>query len=151
MTAAFGTDLEIELLDHRALSIYRVRATERRALLSGRRVRLRDFETVTGRDSLAQALVMRLLTPKGELAALGHPGYGSRLHEVVGAPNTDTTLNRAKLFVIEALKQERRVERVLDVTVTRHPVDRQFILIAAEVQPIGEVQALALGPVLLEL
>ena len=151
MTAAFGTDIALELLDHRALSIYRARNVTRRAMLSGRRVRVRDLGTVTGRDSLAQALIVRLLTPVGEFSALGHPTYGSRLHEIVGAPNTPTTLNRAKLFVIEALKQERRLEKIVDVTVTPHPSERQLVLIAAEVQPIGEAQALRLGPLLLEL
>jgi phage baseplate assembly protein W len=151
MAAAFGTDIAIELIDYRALSIYRAKGTESRAMLSGRRTRVRDFATVSGRDSLAQALIMRLLTPKGELAALGHPAYGSRLHEIVGAPNTETTLNRARLFVIEALKQERRIETIRSVTVTRHPSERQLILIGAEVLPIGEAQALTLGPVLLEL
>lgn len=151
MAAAFGTDIAIDLIDYRALSIYRARTTEARALLSGRRTRLRDFGTVSGRDTLAQALIMRLLTPKGELSALGHPDYGSRLHEIVGAPNTETTLNRAKLFVIEALKQERRIDKVLAVTVTRHPSERQIVLIGAEVLPIGQTQALTLGPVLLAL
>lgn len=151
MSAAFGTDIALELIDYRALSIYRARTVERRAMLSGRRVRVRDLGTVTGRDTLAQALIVRLLTPKGELAALGHPAYGSRLHEIVGAPNTPTTLNRAKLFVIEALKQERRVDAILGVTVTPHPSERHLVLIGIEVKPIGQAQALALGPVLVEL
>ena len=151
MTAAFGTDIALELLDHRALSIYRTRTTTRRALLSGRRVRVRDFAIVTGRDTLAQAIIARLLTPQGELAALGHPTYGARLHEIVGAPNTEATRNRAKLFVIAALKQERRIAAIEDVAVTPHPSERQLILITARVLPVGETEALALGPVLLEL
>ena len=151
MAGGFGTDIAIELIDYRALSIYRAKSAETRAMRSNRRVRVRDFATVSERDTLAQAIVMRLLTPKGELAALGHPSYGSRLHEIVGAPNTETTLNRAKLFVIEALKQERRIDKILDVSVIRHPSERQLILIRAEVLAIGQARALTLGPVLLEL
>src|SRR4051812_16096864 len=109
MTGPLGIDIGLDLIDSRALSIYRVRQEEKRLVVAGRGVRRRDFATVSDRDNLGQALIARLLTPKGELGALGHAGYGSRLHEVVGATNTPTTRNLAKLFVIEALKQERRV------------------------------------------
>jgi phage baseplate assembly protein W len=85
-----------------------------------------------------------LLTPRGEIAALGHPTYGSRLHEVIGQPNTPTTRNLAKLFVIEALNEERRVEAVVTVEVTPHPVNRFLILIAVEVKPVGADAVLAL-------
>ena len=39
-----------------------------------------DLAVATGRENLAQALLNRLHTRRGALAALGHPGYGSRLH-----------------------------------------------------------------------
>ena len=78
--------------------------------MQGRGITLRDFALAEGRSNLGQALTTRLLTPRGEIAALGHPTYGSRLHEVIGQPNTPTTRNLAKLFVIEALNEERRVE-----------------------------------------
>ena len=149
--APFGTDLALDLIDSRALSIYRVAQSDRRITSNGRGVRVRDFGTVTGRDNLGQALTVRLLTPKGELTALGHPDYGSRLHEVIGAPNTPGTRNLAKLFVIEALKQERRIEKIERVDVTPHPVNRFLLLIAIEVRPVGGDVSLALGPVLLEL
>jgi phage baseplate assembly protein W len=147
----FGTDLALDLIDSRALSIYRVTQGEKRTVSNGRGLRVRDFGTVTGRDNLGQALTVRLLTPKGELTALGHPDYGCRLHEVIGATNTASTRNLAKLFVIEALKQERRVEKIVRVDVTPHPANRFLILIAIEVRPVGEDADLALGPLLLEL
>lgn len=147
----FGTDLALDLIDSRALSIYRVAQGERRTVSNGRGLLVRDFGTVSGRDNLGQALTVRLLTPKGELTALGHPDYGSRLHEVIGATNTASTRNLAKLFVIEALKQERRIEKIVRVDVTPHPVNRFLILIAIEVRPVGEDAVLALGPLLLEL
>ena len=149
--APFGTDLSLDLIDSRALSIYRVNQAERRTVAGGRGLRVRDFGTTSGRDNLGQALTMRLLTPKGELTPLGHPEYGSRLHEVIGAPNTPNTHNLAKLFVIEALKQERRVDKIVRVDVTPHPVNRFLILIAIEVRPVGADTVLALGPLLLEL
>jgi hypothetical protein len=33
---------------------------------------------VTGKANLVQSLMLRLKTEHGELAGLGHPGYGSR-------------------------------------------------------------------------
>src|SRR3954471_24170247 len=78
----------------------------------------RDLATVDGRDSLRQALVNRLRTRRGELAPLGHPTYGSRLFTLLGRPNTDTMRNLAKLFVLEALAEEPRIEMKLRVRVT---------------------------------
>jgi len=150
-SSVFGTDLALDLLDSRALSIYRVRQEETRAASARKGLRRRDFVTITGRGNLGQALTTRLLTPKGELTPLGHPDYGSRLHEVIGAPNTSGTRNLAKLFVIEALKQERRVEKIVRVDVAPHPVNRFLITIAIEVKPVGEDTVLAVGPLLLEL
>jgi phage baseplate assembly protein W len=135
--ANLGTDLALELIDSRALSIYRAKDADRRIVSGGRGVRVRDFVTVGGRDNLGQALVTRLLTPKGELAPLGHPAYGSRLHEVIGQLNTPTTRNLAKLFIIESLKAERRIESIESVEVTPHPVERSLILIAISVKPVG--------------
>lgn len=143
--ANLGRDIGITLIDSRALSIYRVTEVERRATEGGRARRIGDFGTVEGKDNLGQALIRRLLTPKGELAALGHPGYGARLHEVIGQPNTETTCNLAKLFVLEALKAERRVAKILAVAVTPHPKNRFLIRIAIEVQPVGADEVLALS------
>lgn len=81
--------------------------------------RLFDLDTHSGVDNLAQALLLRFLTPLGELAALGHPDYGSRLAELVGELNTETVRNRAKLFVLQALGGEPRVREVLAVDVTQ--------------------------------
>jgi phage baseplate assembly protein W len=141
--ANLGTDLALELIDSRALSIYRARDEERRSVDGGRGLRIRDFVTAEGRDNLGQALTTRLLTPKGELAPLGHPAYGSRLHEIIGQLNTATTRNLAKLFVIESLKAERRVGKIQSVEVTPHPVNRFLIRIAISVKPIGDDAVIA--------
>ena len=77
-----------------------------------------DLDTLSGADNLVQALLMRFLTPQGELAALGHPEYGSRLFDLIGELNNDTTRNRAKLYVLQALAAEPRVKDVVSVKVT---------------------------------
>jgi phage baseplate assembly protein W len=143
--ANLGVDLGLELVDSRALSIYRLRESQARRVENGRGVILRDFALAEGRDNLGQSLTARLLTPRGEIAALGHPAYGSRLHEVIGQPNTPTTRNLAKLFIIEALKQERQVEEIVSVEVTPHPANRFLILVAVEVKPVGAEAVLALA------
>ena len=101
---------------------------------------LLDFATLDGRDNLGQAVMMRLLTPRGELAELGHPEYGSRLHELIGAPNTETRRNLAKLYVLEALAQEPRIEKVVEVTVTPAVEERDLVDILIRVQPVGAAE-----------
>jgi phage baseplate assembly protein W len=88
---------------------------------------LDDLATLRGAENLQQALLLRFVTPKGELAPLGHPDYGCDLYRLVGEPNTPTNRNRAKLYVLEALAQEPRIEQVLTVAVTEHPGDRTRI------------------------
>ncbi len=140
-----GRDLGVELLDARLLPVYRVGETVRRSVQGGRGLSTHDFKVTEGRDNLGQALILRLLTPQGELAPLGHPTYGARLYEVIGQPNSDTTRNLAKLHVLAALKAERRVQKVLSVDVTRHPVLRDLIEIAVVVLPVGSEVEYALS------
>ncbi len=82
-----------------------------------------DLDTYTGNDNLIQALLLRFLTPQGALTALGHPEYGSRLFELIGELNNQTTRNRAKLYVLQALAVEPRVQQVQAVDVTQNPAD----------------------------
>ncbi|MBL8484562.1 MAG: GPW/gp25 family protein, partial [Rhodocyclaceae bacterium] len=83
----------------------------------------RDLRLVDGVDNLTQALANRLKTRKGELAALGHPDYGSRHHELIGEPNVARTRNLIKLYILQALRDEPRIERVLaaDVKAEHEP------------------------------
>ena len=66
-----------------------------------------DLETVDGRDNLAQALKMRLLVGAGELGALGHPRYGSRILELIGEPLDRANLELLRRFVRKALMRTR--------------------------------------------
>lgn len=69
-----------------------------------------DLALLEGRHNLAQALLLRLLTPRGSLKALGHASYGSRLHELIGQRKTQELRNLCRAFVLEAVAQEPRVE-----------------------------------------
>lgn len=73
-------------------------------------LRVYELRTVSGRENLGQALILRLLTPRGALADLGHASYGSRLSELIGRRKIASTRALAKAYVLEAVKQEPRVE-----------------------------------------
>jgi phage gp46-like protein len=95
-----------------------------------------DLETLTADNNLKQALLLRFLTRRGELEALGHPTYGSRLFDLLGERNTIGNRNRAKLYVLEALAMEPRVAEVLRVSVETNRADRSQIDITVSLRPI---------------
>ncbi len=70
-------------------------------------------QTVGGIDNAVQAVIHRIKTVAGELADLGHPDYGSRHHELIGRPNTEGNRNLVKLYILQALAREPRIEKVL--------------------------------------
>jgi phage baseplate assembly protein W len=108
-------------------------------------VDLHDLYVVSGPENLAQALIVRLLTHQGALAPLGHPEYGSRLVELIGRLNDESTRNLARLYTLDALTQEPRVSRVLDLSVSNVPGQPDTLEIQFLVQPLGDTQPLALA------
>jgi len=105
-------------------------------------------QVVTDRHNLGQALVLRLLTPRGALADLGHGEYGSRLHELLGERKDEASRARCKAYVLEAVAAE---PRVLDEVValefdlaSEGPSELRFWL---TVQPVTEADpvTVALG------
>lgn len=98
---------------------------------------LRDLSAVEGLEALTQAIANRLKTRKGELAPLGHPDYGSRHHELMGEPNMERTRNLIKLYVLQALAQEPRIQRVLRADVkAEHEPPRDTVRIELSVEVI---------------
>ena len=73
---------------------------------------LDDAALVAGIDNAVQAVIHRIKTGKGELADLGHPEYGSRHHELIGQPNSEHNRNLVKLYILQALAHEPRIERI---------------------------------------
>lgn len=117
----FGADLRL-LKD-----LERQNSRERGSdLLLRRRLRTgkMDLDSVSEINNIKQALLLRFLTPVGELAQLGHPDYGCRLIELIGELNTERTRNRAKMFVLQALAAEPRIKQVLRVQITPNAADR---------------------------
>jgi phage baseplate assembly protein W len=104
--------------------------------------RARDLGLVSGKANLVQALIMRLKTERGELAKLGHPNYGSRHHKFIGEPNTENNRNLVKLYVLECLKQEPRLEEILEIEVKpgegRENRDKADIRISVKVKGVPD-------------
>ena len=99
----------------------------------------RDLALTDGIDNFTQAVANRLKTRQGELAALGHPNYGSRHHELLGEPNVDRTRNLIKLYVLQALRDEPRIEKVLEVKVSaEHNPPRDTVRIVMTVRVLGQ-------------
>jgi phage baseplate assembly protein W len=99
-----------------------------------------DLFVADGLDNFTQAIANRLKTRKGELTALGHPEYGSRHHELIGQPNVVRTRNLIKLYVLQALAQEPRIEKVVSATVDADAKDpaRDTVRIQLQVRVIGQ-------------
>lgn len=95
-----------------------------------------DLEAISRVDNIKQALLLRFLTPVGEMALLGHPSYGCRLIELIGELNNERTRNRAKMFVLQALNAEPRIQEILSVKVEPNRTDRSRIDITADLLTI---------------
>lgn len=93
------------------------------------------LQTVEGRDNLAQALTLRLLVGQGELAALGHPRYGSRIRELIGEPLDGPNLQLLRRLVRKALMRDPRVEDVTRVDVHPRPGQPGTVCVEAVVRP----------------
>ena len=105
----------------------------------------RDLAVADGLDNLTQAVANRLKTRRGELAPLGHPEYGSRHHELLGEPNVERTRNLIKLYVLQALRDEPRLERIVRVAVrAEHEPPRDTVRIEIEAQVLDRVEPLNL-------
>ena len=142
------TDIRLRLKRNELRPVYAVATGERRVPKVGARL---DLATTDGRDNLGQAVILRLLTPRGELEALGHPTYGSRLHELIGRQNTETTRNLVKLHILESLQQEARIEKVVQISVQPSPGTRDRVDVLLVVQPVASTQTVTIGPFTLEL
>jgi len=143
------SDLAIEAVHRELRPVYRL--LERQTQVAGARGREWDFVLRSGRENLAQALILRLLTPRGELAALGHPEYGARVHELIGQRNTSSVRNLLKLFIIDALRFEPRVEKVTALEVTPSPGTRSTVDVRLEVLPKTGSEPLQIGPFSIDL
>ena len=125
--APFGTDLRLVF----------ARDSEGADLAVG----LQDLETVEGLENLVQALTLRLLVDRGELAGLAHPRYGSRIRDLIGEPLDRANLELLRRYVRQELLRDPRVEEVLQVSVTPHDARRDGVDVLARVRAVTGQEA----------
>lgn len=142
------TDIRLGLRHFELRPVYTVDNDRRR--VPGQDGLFTDIGIISGRDNLEQAIMMRLLTPTGELSELGHADYGSRLHELIGRENTETTRNLVKLYILDSLQQESRIQKINRVEVAPVKGTRDRVSVLLSVQPIGFTQLITIGPFTLE-
>jgi len=95
-----------------------------------------DLHTVDGIDNAVRAVIHRLKTVRGELADLGHPDYGSRHHELIGQPNNDHNRSLVKLYILQALAMEPRIEKIHKAVLVAQP-QRDTVAIELTLSFIG--------------
>lgn len=69
-----------------------------------------EIATVSGVDNLRQAIINRLLTPRGTL--LMHPSYGSNLYALMGSPATKDNMVMIEDEIASTIKKDGRVQDV---------------------------------------
>lgn len=105
-----------------------------------------DVAVASGANALRQGLLLRLLTPLGSLDALGHPDFGSRLHELIGEVNTPTTRALARSYVLRAVRADSRVDEILSLEVAEpDQLSQDRLSITLLVQPADSSDPVALG------
>jgi phage baseplate assembly protein W len=96
-----------------------------------------DLETIGEEYNLAQAITMRLNTMQGELRDLGHSSYGSRLSELIGEPNNERTRELARIYALESVTRDPRVEEVVGINAEMFKDDLRRININISVKAKG--------------
>ena len=105
-----------------------------------------DLAILEGRENLAQALLLRLLTPQGSLTSLGHPDYGSRLYQLIGERKTDTLRLLCRALVLECVRQEPRVEDAAgELTFDPEREDVSSFVFTLGVRPVAGGDPVTLG------
>lgn len=88
----------------------------------------KNFNLQSGLSNVAQAIINRLRTRRGEL--FSHPDYGSDLYIIQGQGITPTTIKLARLYTVEAIVADPRISEVLDVTIKTNTNENTMIIFA---------------------
>lgn len=143
-----GTDLAVApfLQAHDAAAIdlsIATQAVRAKAINSGQVSS--DYTLIAGRENLAHALLLRLLTPRGSLAELGHSEYGSRLYELIGRNKTSALRDLCRAFVLEVVAQEPRIEdKAVELNFDPLAETAESFAFSLAVRPIAEDDPLIL-------
>src|SRR5215210_6052270 len=95
-----------------------------------------DLGLAQGNENIIQALTLRLRVRRGELAALGWPAYGSRLHELIGEPNISRIHVRLMAYARSTIEEDPRVAEVSETTAL--PTGRDTVRLTMEIRLIDQ-------------
>lgn len=84
-----------------------------------------DYALAEGNDNIVQALTLRLRVREGELAPLGWPRFGSRLHELIGEVNNNRTRAVLMAHARTALERDPRISKIIGMTAA--PLERNVV------------------------
>ena len=101
-----------------------------------------DLGLAQGNENIAQALTLRLRVRRGDLAPLGWPAYGSRLHELIGEPNIDRVHVRLMAYARSAIEEDPRVAEVVEVSASSS--GRDSVRLAMDIRLIDQPNPLNL-------
>lgn len=98
-----------------------------------------EIKTVSGVDNLKQAVINRLLTPRGSL--LMHPSYGSNLYNLLGQATNTETLVMIEDEIVSTIKKDGRVDEVevVNSTIDGEVYSGEFIIQLFSFQEYFEV------------
>jgi phage baseplate assembly protein W len=95
-----------------------------------------DLRLAQGNENIIQALTLRLRVRRGELAPLGWPTYGSRLHELIGEPNINRVHVRLMAYARAAIEEDPRVAEVSQVGAS--PGGRDTVRLTMDIRLIDQ-------------
>jgi phage baseplate assembly protein W len=101
-----------------------------------------DMALTQNTDNISQALTLRILVRRGELARLGWPDFGSRVHELIGEPNNLRTRTRLMAFARNAIERDPRVVEITNIKA--EPAERSLVQLEMDIQLINEPNPLNL-------
>ena len=89
-----------------------------------------DIVNVTGAESLANAIVILIMTRYGELKnnPLYKNDFGCRVHEIPKDNATNLNQYKVEKYIEEAVRRMRRVKTINYITVTPHAVGYKVVL-----------------------
>lgn len=89
-----------------------------------------DIDTVSGIDNLKQAIILRILTKKGER---NDGSLGSDLYALYGSPNILGIREFMKVLIMDALVDEPRISEIQYIEVEVDPDNRQRVSVTVQV------------------
>lgn len=95
-----------------------------------------DLATIDGIDNLRRSILRRLLVRPGEYKL--NPQYGAGVPSYVKKGQTKANLDELQHAIVDQLSRERRIDKVLAITVSATMFDQQpGIIVSIQVLAIG--------------